>query len=161
MIMDKLEKFYRLTKDEHVRRVHKVMKGNVTDAEDVVQSAFIKAFKNFSNYDENKGPIGAWFSTILFRTMIDEIRKNKKHSLISLEIVKDFLSTEEESVIREIEECICSILNCYEKDILLRHYIQGETYASIADDLGCSTSSVKRVCKNFRIRFLKEHNNGI
>jgi RNA polymerase sigma factor (sigma-70 family) len=45
-------------------------------AEDVMQDAFIKAFKNIHNY-KNEVAFGAWLKRIVINQSIDELKKNK------------------------------------------------------------------------------------
>lgn len=45
-------------------------------AEDVMQEAFIKAFKNIHNY-KNEVSFGAWLKKIVINQSIDELKKNK------------------------------------------------------------------------------------
>jgi RNA polymerase sigma-70 factor, ECF subfamily len=50
---------------------------NREDAEEVLNDAFMKVFKNISKYDRIK-PFKAWFRTILVNTCIDFYRKKDK-----------------------------------------------------------------------------------
>ena len=45
-------------------------------AEDVMQDAFIKAFKNIENY-KNEVAFGAWLKRIVINQSIDQLKKNK------------------------------------------------------------------------------------
>ena len=45
-------------------------------AEDVMQDAFIKAFKNIHNY-KNEVTFGAWIKRIVINQSIDQLKKNK------------------------------------------------------------------------------------
>jgi RNA polymerase sigma factor (sigma-70 family) len=47
-------------------------------AEDVLQEAFVKIFKNLKQY-EGKGSFEGWLKRIAVNTSISHIRKNKKH----------------------------------------------------------------------------------
>ena len=53
---------------------------NRDDALEVVNDAFIKAFKAIDNYDSSK-PFKAWLRTIIVNTAIDRRRKEIKHQL--------------------------------------------------------------------------------
>jgi RNA polymerase sigma-70 factor (ECF subfamily) len=61
-------------------------------AEDVMQDAFIKAFKNIDNY-KNEVAFGAWLKRIVINQSIDQLKKNK------LELV-----TINEEIITSIED---------------------------------------------------------
>ncbi len=50
---------------------------NQTDAEDIVQEAFIKVFRNIHKYN-HKGVLGSWIERIVINCAIDHWNKNKK-----------------------------------------------------------------------------------
>jgi len=53
-------------------------------AEDVLQEAFVKIFKNVSNYEfETVGNFSAWLKRIVVNTALNYIRDNKKHDIFS------------------------------------------------------------------------------
>ena len=53
-------------------------------AEDVVQEAYIKAYKNYGHLIE-KSKCRAWLRTIVIRTAIDYYRKHRRYELVSVE----------------------------------------------------------------------------
>lgn len=62
---------------------------NLSDAEDVVQEAFIKVFRNIKNYNHN-GKLGHWIERIVVNCSIDYWHKKKKVIPIdSTEFIKD------------------------------------------------------------------------
>lgn len=50
---------------------------NKSDAEDVLQDAFIKVFKNIGAF-KNEGSLEGWIRRIMVNTSLDQIRKNNK-----------------------------------------------------------------------------------
>ena len=48
--------------------------GNMSDAEEVVQEAFLKIWNNAEKYDSSKGSVLAWVASITKRQAIDKIR---------------------------------------------------------------------------------------
>ena len=50
---------------------------SLENSEDVVNEVFVKAHKNWNNYDESKSKINTWLYNIAKNTMIDYIRANK------------------------------------------------------------------------------------
>ncbi len=70
------EKFYRL----YAKKMYGLCKGysnTVEEANDIMQEAFIKVFKNMKQYNE-KGDVGAWVRRIFINTAIDYYRKSKR-----------------------------------------------------------------------------------
>lgn len=49
---------------------------NEAEAEDVLQEAFIRVFKNLNNWSA-KGPLGAWVRSITVNMALEQYRKNK------------------------------------------------------------------------------------
>lgn len=56
--------------------------GDVYDADDAVQEAFIKAYRHFDHFKGNS--FRSWLLTIVKNTCIDEIRRRKRRQVISL-----------------------------------------------------------------------------
>lgn len=60
--------------------------GTTEVAEDVLQEAFIKIWKNFSSYDKSKGRLFTWLLNIARNTAIDKLRsKNEKYQIQSID----------------------------------------------------------------------------
>jgi RNA polymerase sigma-70 factor (ECF subfamily) len=55
-------------------------RGDSSYANDIVQTAFEKAFHHMHTFDPNQGVFGAWFSTILMNLCRDWSRHKTKHS---------------------------------------------------------------------------------
>lgn len=70
---------------------------NQSDAEDIVQDAFIKVFKNIKKYKHN-GTLGSWIERIVVNNAIDHWHKTKKTVLIDK---SEFI---EEKEVLEIDE---------------------------------------------------------
>ncbi len=49
---------------------------NETEAEDLLQEAFIRVFKNIAQF-ENTGPLGAWMRKLTINVALENYRKNK------------------------------------------------------------------------------------
>ncbi|HAS35967.1 MAG TPA: hypothetical protein DCS15_05735 [Flavobacteriales bacterium] len=66
---------------------------NKEDADHIVNKAFLKILNNLSSYDLNV-PFEAWIRRIMINTIIDEYRRNKKHShVIAFEELGNFSSS--------------------------------------------------------------------
>ncbi|SDJ82317.1 RNA polymerase sigma factor [Sediminibacillus albus] len=93
---------------EYYQRMYIVSMGitkNRCLAEDVVQDAFIKALKHFDKLrDQSK--LGAWLTSIAYRTAIDAIRRENKRTYIPLEdvyLTSQESCSEETQVEKEVE----------------------------------------------------------
>ena len=74
--------------DLYSRKMYGVCKGYTNsreDANDIMQEAFLKVFRNLSKYD-SKGSVGAWVRRIFVNTAIDYYRKSEREiEAISIE----------------------------------------------------------------------------
>lgn len=52
---------------------------SLTDAEDVLQEGFVKAFKNLQQY-KGEGELGAWIRRIMVTTAINFLKKNSRYN---------------------------------------------------------------------------------
>ena len=58
--------------------------GNDSDAQDLVQEAFSRAFEHRDRYDPNR-PLGAWVNRILHNVFLDSVRKYEHKHKVSLD----------------------------------------------------------------------------
>jgi RNA polymerase sigma-70 factor (ECF subfamily) len=71
---------FRLLVDRHARPVFRLafrMTGNETDAEDMVQETFLKAWKQIARFD-NRAAFGTWLHRICANCSLDHIRARKR-----------------------------------------------------------------------------------
>lgn len=83
---------------------------NSDDANDVLQEAFIKAFQNITNF-ENESAFGSWLKRVVINRSIDVLRKQKEN-IISIEKVEIEDEIEEP---KEIKYDIESVRKCMQE----------------------------------------------
>lgn len=69
---------------QHAYNLAYRLTGNAADAEDLVQEAFLRAYRFFDRYDPTM-PFINWFNQILTNLFIDEHRRRKRLPTLSLE----------------------------------------------------------------------------
>ena len=72
---------FRVLVDRHARPVFRLafrMIGNESDAEDIVQETFLKAWKQMARFDGRAG-FGTWLHRICANCALDHIRARKRH----------------------------------------------------------------------------------
>ena len=115
--------------------------GNRSDAEDVAQEAFLKAF---AALDELKEPerFGSWLYGIVFRAAIDLLRRRQRRGpVVAIEDVEPVsaIRTETEVARREqserVVEAVGELPDKYRLVLTLR-YQESLSYQEIADHLG-------------------------
>lgn len=135
----------------HQQAVYSVayrMLGNVSDAEDAAQDAFIRAYKFFDKFDLNR-PLAPWLKRITVNVCLNRLNAEKNESSLedNLPPPKDPQPGPEAQVtIRQRKERVHNeILNLsprYRAVIELRHY-QELSYEEIAKELDSPLSTVK------------------
>ncbi len=119
---------------------------NKSDAEDVLQEAFIKVFNKLSAF-KNEGSLEGWIRRIMVNTSLDQIRKNSKFSkdtdldtvsykLENKDSFFDNLSSE------DLLKMINNMPNGY-KIVFNMFAIEGYSHQEIADTLGVSENTSK------------------
>jgi len=136
-----------------------------SDAEDIVQDAFISIFKNIGQY-RSESSLYSWMRRIAVNKALDEIRKKKKiwtveYTESEINEIPDFLENEEEDLIDKLHSAIKKLPDgC--REILSLYLFEGFKHAEIAKKLGITESTSKsqysRAKKLLASTFLKTEN---
>lgn len=116
---------------------------NRDDANDVLQDAFIQVFRDMKQY-RFESSLGSWIKTIVIRTSLRQLYKNRKMEFADMEEVKvegsilipDTLSSE------YLEKVILSLPDGYRTVFLLTE-VEGYTHEETANILGISIGTSK------------------
>ncbi len=142
--------------DRHKRQVHGLayrMLGNRSDAEDVAQEAFVRAYTRLATYQPD-GRFGAWLLAIASHRCIDLLRsRGRRAPTITLGKVAEsdrFISQSdepEERVIRgsvedDVQRWLATLPPPYRLVLMLR-YFHELSYNEIAGTLGEPVSTVR------------------
>lgn len=118
---------------------------NITVAEDLTSTVFLKVCQKFDSYDQSKAAISTWIYTIANNTVIDYYRTAKVYSEIP-EDVSTSDSIEDELLNEETLEELANALEKLEereRDIIILHYYSGMTLKEVALKMGMSYSNTK------------------
>lgn len=114
--------------------------GDFESANDVLQEAFIKVFKNLKGF-RKESTLGAWIKTIVVRTALSKIKK--EHSTDSLDNNQhdrldwgDFLDAE------YLEKAIHALPEGY-RAVFVMIEVEGYSHKEVADLLGISVGTSK------------------
>jgi RNA polymerase sigma-70 factor (ECF subfamily) len=150
---------FRALVERHSRAVYRLahrMTGNPSDAEDVVQETFLKAYKQLNRF-ESRANFGTWLHRIAVNCSIDLIRsrphRESAHDTTDLDQFAPaeaadagrtsperlMLSTE---VKHRIEEAIGSLSQMERAAFILRHF-EGHSIDEISGSLGLKTNAAK------------------
>lgn len=155
------EKFKRLFDESRAKLMnvaYSVVK-NHDLAEDVLQDAYIKAWKNFDEYDSSKKFLN-WMTTIVRNTGIDALRARKRPVVSTLPISRDSgdqntladvdftdrsCDLEKQLIQQETLSEIYGLITDLPDDLsdIMKLMFAGQTYQEIADDIDMPLSTVR------------------
>ena len=110
---------------------------NQTEAEDIVQTVFLKVYSNLDKYDETKASLSTWIYTITRNTVYDYLKEKRDHPVIEL-IENTVYSAEEpdDSLLNQeaLEELACALqkLPQNQRDIIILIYYHGKPKTEVA-----------------------------
>ena len=110
---------------------------NQTEAEDIVQTVFLKVYSNLDKYDETKASLSTWIYTITRNTVYDYLKEKRGHPV--LELVDNTVDSAEEpddSLLNKeaLEELACALekLLQIERDVIILIYYHGKPKTEVA-----------------------------
>ncbi len=134
--------------------------GNHADAEDIVQEAFLRAYRFFDRYNRSM-PFENWLYRIISNVYVDELRKRPRAKIQSLDqpIVKQGQEMDirleipdpkgdpgtqlmEKALDERIQNALDSLPIEFKKSVILAD-VEGLSYEEIAETLGCSLGTVR------------------
>jgi RNA polymerase sigma-70 factor (ECF subfamily) len=134
--------------------------GNVADAQDLTQEAFIKALQRQDQLKDIE-KAAHWLSRIASNTAIDFLRRNGKVNFCEIDSLMEPLSepseSPEQAVIRSehrayLEEGL-TVLTERERTALLLRDVEGLPAEEVASQMNCSKATVRSHIANARIKF--------
>jgi RNA polymerase sigma-70 factor (ECF subfamily) len=163
---------YRLLVERHSRSVFRLafrVTGNEFDAEDVVQEAFLRAYRQIGSY-ESRANFGTWVYRIAWNYALDLIRARKRHDEKRVDphredgrAAVDIVSSPEPepdrvyygAQVREHIDAALSALSEQERTAFLLRHCEGQSIDQIGAVLGTANSATKNAV--FRaVRKLRE-----
>lgn len=133
---------------------------NQTEAEDIVQTVFLKVYSNLDKYDETKASLSTWIYTITRNTVYDYLKEKRGHPV--LELVDNTVDSAEEpddSLLNKeaLEELACALqkLPQNQRDIIILIYYHGKPKTEVAKILDITYGQL-RYLHDKALRRLKE-----
>ena len=158
---DKFEILFQESKSKLFNIAYGVV-GNKEIAEDVLQDAYIKAWREFENYDPNKKFVN-WMTTIVRNTGIDANRTRSRHyNTFSIDNISSQLSGDKNQITtldvvdksadlfdivekKELMHEISILINGLPKDLkdVMQPFFEGQSYEEISDLMKLNMSTVR------------------
>lgn len=136
--------------------------GNVADAQDLTQEAFIKALQRQDQLKDIE-KAAHWLSRIASNTAIDFLRRHGKVNFCEIDSLIEPLSepseSPEQAMIRSehrayLEQGL-AVLTERERTALLLRDVEGMAAEEVASQMNCSKATVRSHIANARIKFRK------
>lgn len=151
--------------------------GNATDAEDVTQDAYVRAWHNFDSYDASRSFEG-WLFRIITNRVIDMRRRQKRVPMYSLDtpvqgdedgqpLAHEFAAPDsdpEQLVIgpimdERLQAALTALPTDYRAAILLCD-VEQRSYQEIADRMNCAIGTVRSRIHRARVMLRKHMESG-
>ena len=119
---------------------------SVSDAEDVLQEGFVRAFRYLDTY-KNTGELGAWIRRIMVTTALNYLKRNKKYraEMVFAEMPLHRISDDDPVIkldAKELSELIRQLPTGYQT-IFNLYAVEGFTHVQIGEMLGISDGTSK------------------
>ncbi len=116
-----------------------------SEAEDICQKSFIKAYEKLATFESDKGRFSTWLYRIAYNEAVDYLRKAKKvrpmDAVEELEpVVPDVL---QEELLREVRSAVLSLVPPEHRRAVEAYYWEGKSYQDIADEMHVPINTVK------------------
>jgi len=123
------------------------MLGNVVDAEDVVQEAYVKAYRALTSGEfDGRANVSTWLYRIVTNQAIDAMRgraRRPKPTDTADESISDLASAEQQMALAELHDFM-SELPPDQRAALVLKSVEGMTSPEIAEVLQCSEGAVEQ-----------------
>ena len=149
--------------DMHVDRVYRHIYyrvGNVTDAEDLTQAVFIRAWQAIHRYKRTSSRFLAWLIKISHNIVIDFYRSNKTKVFLDFDVANIKSDSSPELLAEthfdqlELRRAILELPGNQQQVILMR-FIEGFSYSEIAASIGKSEGTVRVILHRALLRMRK------
>lgn len=142
---------FRILYDNYSAALYGVIERIVTDsavAEDVLQDAFVKIWKNFLSYSPEKGRLFTWMMNIARNVAIDALRSRHQKQSKNIQSLDTFVGLEKGATKMEQLDFIgidtaLQKLKPEQLELIQLAYFQGYTQEEIAEETNVPLGTVK------------------
>ena len=122
--------------------------GDRTEAEDMTQQVFLKAFKSISGYRSKGSPFSSWLFRIAHNQMVDYWRKRSKRTTVPLEetlVSSNSNPSSEAERKMDIEGLVAATrrLTDMQREVVSLRFAGGLSVAEVAKAMGKSEGAIK------------------
>jgi RNA polymerase sigma-70 factor (ECF subfamily) len=134
--------------DRHSRRFLKIAKRSLRspdDAEDAVQSAFVKIYKYGRTFSFERGKFSSWANSILKNCITDQIKKYERESVSLSPEMENMVASEEVDPNRDRNyvEFVLKKLGKSSAEVLRLRYMLGHSFKQIGKMLNIKSGAAR------------------
>jgi len=159
------EEVYKIIDDHYLAESRKKVihfsrkAGSYHNAEDVVQEAYLRAFKYWESYDPDKGTFVKWFNRIVNNALMDHFRAERGRGMVVQSLKEETLlsedvaySTRQAIATLELKEVLAKMdaKPANVKEILYLNLIDGYTSKEVADIVSENVVKIWNIVRDFR-----------
>jgi RNA polymerase sigma-70 factor (ECF subfamily) len=112
-------------------------------AEDIAQESFVKAYEKIATFDAEKARFSTWLYRIASNKCLDELRKMKQVTNVSVDEMQEYIPEELYSDEKEHLRRVVRDLQPPEYSrVVQAYYWEGKSYSLIAQEFGTNTQTV-------------------
>lgn len=141
-----IESFYRASKEKFIKKLLYIVKDRDL-AEELVQDALVKALEKYDQYDPLRASEETWFTHILFSTLWDWKRKQKRKIEVVEEPLEELI---DESIVPYMGEFLEGYKNTTHRKVFYLRRILGYTPKEISLFMGLEESNVKKILQRLK-----------
>jgi len=157
--------------DMHIDRVYRHIYyrvGNQTDAEDLTQQAFLKAWQAIGRYKKTASPFIAWLMTISHNLVVDFYRTRKDKAYIEAEVLANYSTSSPEQAAevsfreQRLRRAILQ-LSADEQQVVTLRLMEGFQFAEIASLLKKKEGNIRVILHRalVKLRNILEKEGGL
>lgn len=146
-----LEELYRTNRDLYVKK-YAIKTGSTHDSEDIIQEAFMRAWKYLQDGGQVNGELNLWFSSVLHNSWRDFMRDKRDGGLVREEYYKE----EEEQSNIDLEQNRYLVMKLLEgktgnqHEVLRLHYVLGYSPKEINKYVDIGSGAIRNYLSQFR-----------
>ncbi len=150
--------------DMHVDRVYRHIYyrvGIITDAEDLTQQVFLKAWQAIHRYKKTAIPFIAWLIKISHNLVVDFYRSNKNVTYLDLDFIASKKGSNPEHMAearfeqQQMRQAILKLPGDQQQVVLMR-FIEGFSYSEVAASINKSEGAVRVILHRALVRLRKD-----
>jgi RNA polymerase sigma-70 factor (ECF subfamily) len=139
---EEIQRLYELYADDIYRYARLTLNDN-SEAHDVVQEVFFRAFKTWHNFRQDASE-KTWLASIARNYMFDLLRKKKNTKQLLSNYTPPYLTNEQQDItgLMTVEDAVSKLKKTYRQVLVLRH-VENMSVAEVARTLGWTEGKVR------------------